>query len=347
MVFFSPKKKAFARNSQTKVFRLLVLTLCLVVAFINAPSAADVSKRLSRMLMSSSNLSEDELEMIKQDIGTISRDNKLVYVHIPKTGGSTVEDSEMFDTDRLYEDENLRGPIGGHYTIYEMMQNSEVRGISDFDTATTIRHPCERFVSAFRYVTGDKCNEGDQRLAAAHIGNRTLDEFVELMEEEGWQRRMVHLDKMYTFLVDDDGNFGVDEVLCMEQWKEGVQRLFRTHLRKEGQDEERGLLAVLRTHLRRKGQEEEINLLVMKHLEGGHRLSNQHETCADLKPETRAALERHYAMDYCLFEYQSLPENNGEGVCIGIGKNKAWFTAKFQECKTKLEALGVDWQRGV
>ena len=328
MVFFSPNKKSFARNSQTKVFRLLVLTLCLVVAFINAPSAADASKRLSRMLMSSSNLSEDELEMIKQDIGTISRDNKLVYVHIPKTGGSTMEFSEMFITDKLYSAENLRGPIGGHYTIYEMMRNSEERGISDFDTATTIRHPCERFVSAFRYATGDKCNKGDKIDATKVIGNRTLDEFVELMEENGWQRTMIHFQKMYPFLVDDDGNFGVDEVLCMEQWKEGAQRFFRTHLRKEGQeDDERSLLAV-------------------KRLQGSHRLSNQHETCADLKPETRAALERHYAMDYCLFEYQSLPENNGEGVCIGIGKNKAWFTAKFQECKTKLNAMGVDWQGG-
>ena len=334
MVFFSPKKKSFARNSKTKVFRLLVLTLCLVVAFINAPSAADVSKRLSRMLMSSSNLSEDELEMIKQDIGTISRDNKLVYVHIPKTGGSTVEFSEMFVTDKLYSAENLRGPVGGHYAIYQMMRNSEERGISDFNTATTIRHPCQRFISAFRYITGNKCNNGDKRQAALHIGNRTLDEFVELMEEKGWYHTVMHFDKMYTFLVDDEENFGVDEVLCAGHWEEGAHRLESLI----GVTSERFLRSLMR-----KQTEDKRDLSAMKHLEGSHKLANKHETCADLNPETRAALERHYAMDYCLFEYQSLPENNDEAVCIGAGKNKAWFTAKFQECKTKLDALGVDW----
>ena len=334
MAFFSPKKKAFARNSKTKVFRLLALTLCLVVAFINAPSGADVSKRLSRMLLSSSNLSEDELEMMKHDFGCISRDHKLVYVHIPKTGGSTVESSEIFDTARLYSAEKLRGAIGGHHNIYDLMQNSEERGISDFNTATTIRHSCQRFISAFRYITGNKCNNGDKRQAALHIGNRTLDEFVELMEEKGWYHTVMHFDKMYTFLVDDEENFGVDEVLCAGHWEEGAHRLESLI----GVTSERFLRSLMR-----KQTEDKRDLSAMQHLEGSHKLANKHETCADLNPETRVALERHYAMDYCLFEYQSLPENNDEAVCIGAGKNKAWFTAKFQECKTKLDALGVDW----
>jgi|EP00979_Chaetoceros_neogracilis_P017177 hypothetical protein len=323
MLFFNPKIQAFPtqKSKKIKLVRLLALSLGLV-ALIKAPSF-DAS-RLNRMLLSN-NLSEEELRIRKEDNGCISRENKLVYVHIPKTGGSTVERSELFTTEQEYANAGYRSPIGGHYRIDEMMHDSDSRGISDFVTATTIRHPCERFISAFRYVTGDKCNEGDTIAAEKLIGNRTLHDFVEYMEEEGWPHTMVHFMKMYPFLIHDDHmTFGVDNVLCQAQWEEGAQRL-ETAI---GATSNR-----IRT-LRR--MEEEMVLSTMSHLEDDHKLANKHETCADLEPETRKALESHYAMDYCLFGFATLPKG-GEDSCVGTGKDKNWFTVKYQECRRLLK----------
>ena len=278
--------------------------------------------------------------MIKDDIGCTSRDNKLVYVHIPKTGGSTVETSELFYNNSRLHYLGFRAPVAGHHPIDLMMENSEDRGISNFVTATTIRHPCQRFISAFRYVTSStKCNEGDQIKAHNKIGDRTLDEFVVYMEDQGWPRTMAHFDKLYPFLMlhkvepFEVDTFGVDNVLCQAQWDEGVQRL------------ESAIGATPKTIRTLRRKEDERFLSEMGKLEGGHKLANKHETCADLKPETREALERHYAMDYCLFEYESLPED-GEDVCVGTGKNKDWFTAKYQECEIELDAQGINWRQG-
>jgi hypothetical protein len=328
MLFYTPtKKQALSQKAKTKL-RLLVLSLGLV-ALINAPSF-DAS-RLSRMLLSE-DLSEEEREIVKDDIGCTSRDNKLVYVHIPKTGGSTVENSEIFYSDNQLFHLGFRAPVAGHHPIDLMMTNSEERGIANYVTATTIRHPCQRFISAFRYVTSTKSNGGDQITAHKVIGDRNINEFVEHMEKKGWPFTMIHFSKLYPFLIHKaDDTFGVDNVLCQAQWDEGVQRL----------ESSIGATTESIRTLRR----EERFLSVMGKLEDGHNLANKHETCADLKPETREALERHYAMDYCLFEYESLPED-GEDVCVGTGKNKDWFTAKYQECKTKLDAEGIDWRQG-
>ena len=38
--------------------------------------------------------------------------------------------------------EGLRAALGGHYHIWEMKGNAEERGIADFNTTATIRHPC-------------------------------------------------------------------------------------------------------------------------------------------------------------------------------------------------------------
>jgi len=33
----------------------------------------------------------------RRDFGQISRKNKAIFVHVPKTGGSTIEDSGLFE----------------------------------------------------------------------------------------------------------------------------------------------------------------------------------------------------------------------------------------------------------
>lgn len=237
------------------------------------------------------------------DRGCTSRKNKLIYVHIPKTGGSSLERSALFDG---------VPKTGGHHEISLMMQDGEERGVSNFATAATIRHPCERFISAFRYLQSEKCNDGNKKERAIYIGNRTLDEYVKDEDEIDWKNNpLMHLRPMYPFLLLNNHTFGVDNILCQEQWNEGIERLEKVVGTSAG-------------------------------LKKKHMLENAHETCDDLLPETRHALEMHYAMDYCLFDYNS-SHGNEDDTCVGTGKNRHDFTKKFMQCKFLLDTHGIKW----
>lgn len=261
------------------------------------------SSQLIRALQSA-----EDNEIARNDIGCVSRKNKLVYVHIPKTGGSTFEHSELFADAQDLAKQGVRHGVGGHHAIWSMMFDEEERGLTDFETAATVRHPCERFISAFRFVTSELCSRNEQLLAKTIIGEKTIDEYVAYMEENEWNKRMfIHFYEQHPFIMDEYlEEVQVDNILCEEQWNEGIERL----------ESKIGISSVL----------PKLN---------NHEKQIKHETCADLQPETRSAIERYYAMDYCLFEYQSLPEK--EGTCVGTNNNKETMTLKYKSCLEKLE----------
>ena len=50
-----------------------------------------------------------------KDVGQISRINKVIFVHVPKTGGSTIEQSKLF------YDAKKHHPVGGHTHAEKML----------------------------------------------------------------------------------------------------------------------------------------------------------------------------------------------------------------------------------
>ena len=133
-----------------------------------------------------------------KDVGQISRTYKLIFVHVPKTGGSTIEQSKLF------YDAKKHHPIGGHTKAEKLLPDAldvsravllvlvqvssrtymratpthrglltccscvinymyRKRHASDeqfsrrnlapgFRSFSMVRHPCERFISAFTYT---------------------------------------------------------------------------------------------------------------------------------------------------------------------------------------------------
>ena len=270
----------------------------------------------NRNLLSKARRAELEDNLYSTDAGCISRKHKLLYVHIPKTGGTTIERSPLFD------DTRERHATGGHHTIDAMMKDADVRGIESYVKAAHIRHPCERFISAFNYLKHGG-NKGDQKWAAAHIGDMTIDEFVMSMDESGWKEATAaHFRPQFVYVFHKDGRNGVDTLLCQEHWDEGIRRLFD----RVGE--------MVPSYLLHSTSSEEKST---KEKNKSHALQLSHETCADLKQETRNALERRYAMDYCLFDYPSLPDP--QGTCVGISKTPKELTDKFPVCKTMVNVL--------
>ena len=140
----------------------------------------------------------------------------------------------------------------------------------------------------------------------------TLDEYVIDSHRKGWKNfdDWAHFQRQFIYLV--DGNeYDVDHILCNEQWDEGMERLYHT-----------------------------VGIYDIPHNSSGHShmLQNEHETCADLNPAIRRAIESYYAMDYCLFEYDQIP-NSGNGQCIGATTTKEEFQEKFRACRKKMSEM--------
>mmetsp|Transcript_17934 Transcript_17934/g.51391 ORF Transcript_17934/g.51391 Transcript_17934/m.51391 type:complete len:333 (+) Transcript_17934:1-999(+) len=225
---------------------------------------------------------------------SISRTNHLVYIHTPKTGGSSVENSALFDDARSHH------AVGGHFDVQYMTLNAQERGIDNFVKAAHIRHPCSRFISAYAYLTSDICNPGDKLWANEHIGNLSLDDFILKLEREQSLTGKAHLRPLHHWLFHPDGTFGLDVALCQESWNESLD--------------------VLGEYL---GSDR-----IPKELYSSHSLQNAHNSCAELRPEARQAIERVYAMDYCIFGFASEPKKE----CQQMKEAPEVFTERYASC---------------
>lgn len=247
----------------------------------------------------------------------ISRDYKLVYVHVPKTGGTTFEESQLFQEKR-----DTGGVARAHHRLEHMMVNATERRIEDFLTVATVRHPCERFVSAFYYL---KTRSGGRGIDAIveHFGVGasmdaivrnfkvdtvdTVSEFVALLNSDPpmWHRLKKKFNPfvpMESWLVYDNGTFGIDVVICQDQWNEGIQRLFDTL--------QRPIPKGLQTR----------------------KQTTDHPSCDSLDAITQRSIMRNYALDACLFAYGDFAVPHSP-KCVGQQFSREQFTNRYRACK--------------
>ena len=278
--------------SISKVVGLVTIVLGLSLLVIDIDFSGPSARRILRAVRKRKNL----LYGTDGTMG-ISRENKLIYVHTPKTGGSSVENSVLFDDARFYH------AVGGHFNVEHMTLNAQERGIDGFTKAAHIRHPCSRFISAYAYLKSDICNPGDKKWAKDHIGNLSLDDFILKLEREPALTGKAHLRPLHHWLFYSDGTFGLDVALCQETWNESLdvlgQYIGKTNIPNE--------------------------------LYSSHSLKNEHNSCAELKPETRQAIERVYAMDYCIFGFASQPS----GKCHQMKQKPELFTERYASCNER------------
>lgn len=252
------------------------------------------------------------------EVFQISRVNKLIFVHIPKTGGSTIESSSIFNDARKYH------AVGAHSSIGEMRWHTVGRGLSnpdgssDFTAISVIRHPCTRFISAVNYMKNGRANKGD-KVVARHfdiIGKGLgINAWVAAVKAKGnmdaVKLRSVHFRDMTSFLIYGHEELGVDELFCQEQFDEVAEWL---HSR---------FPVFPRTP--------------------PSKLKENHVSCSDLDEETRLFIEQSYALDYCVFNYETGP--HGADVaresCAARRTTKEEYESRYHNCKVQLKASGL------
>jgi hypothetical protein len=274
---------------------------------VSVSSSSSVILGVSSRTSNSTSIRASTLEELYIADGTmqISRKYQLIYVHTPKTGGTTIETSSLFSDKPI--------PASSHFTIDEMTARDATTG---FATATTIRHPCDRFVSSWQYTKHDPRAKGAKSIADRFfLGNyENIEDWVDYLEKypRQWmriQRKVIHFTPMVHWTFHQDGNFGIDVVLCQEEWGDGVERLSEI------------------VNIVDNVPQELLNLR--------HRHTN-HSTCASLPTRTVKAIEKAYVLDMCVFGY-GIFRSAGLAICSGRQlRSRDFYTERYRICHKEL-----------
>ena len=305
------------------------------------------SRRLSTAHNIHQQHSDDLKALYKADgFHHISRDYGLMYVHIPKTGGSTVEYSSVFEEKRT-----LGGTVPrSHHSVRKLRQSPSLQP-DDYTVATHIRDPCERFVSAFHYVRFDNRSVGFRpEIELFGLFNHTsIESAVSWLDEtDQWaklKRRIFHFKDMLNWVlledpVSGDHSFGVDVVMCQDQWTEGVHRLF----------DQLGIQAVPDDLFERKLAATDVSISNGSTQQERQQMTarSKNKKCQSLPRETRVKIFDAYAMDSCVFGYGRYGVGKfaiegrdntvtGQQRCIGSQFDREWFTKRYHFCRETLK----------
>lgn len=143
----------------------------------------------------------------------ISHKYKCIFIHIPKTGGTSIEKTSLFDDQR----ERTNQDVGGHANAMKFKDTFSKEFNSYFKFAF-VRNPWDRLVSAFFYLSNFGSSEGDREAAVKYIEkyNKNFHAFCcDFVKEENINT-IVHLKPQHSFICDDRDNIVVDFVGKLE-----------------------------------------------------------------------------------------------------------------------------------
>jgi len=124
---------------------------------------------------------------VHEPIPSVFRRYNIIYIHVPKAAGSTVNDTFF-------------GFGYGHRKI-ESYMNCDPDFTQQAFKFTFVRHPYTRFVSAYNYLNAGGKNDHDLQIRNAYPDAlRSLQSFAEASEDQSFRQSIIHLHHQTDFL---------------------------------------------------------------------------------------------------------------------------------------------------
>lgn len=125
----------------------------------------------------------------------ISEKNKLIFVHIPKAGGTSIDNSNIFESRRA-----------GHHSYNDMKLLLGERA-AEFKVLALVRNPWDRLASAFYYLSEGGSNAKDEMRRERYLSeyNHDFKLFLsDFLENPARFTRLLHMKPMVSFLRPDE-----------------------------------------------------------------------------------------------------------------------------------------------
>ena len=151
-----------------------------------------------------------------------SRDKKVLFIHIPKTGGSTISarlGPELFNTtlrdfnNNFEEYLTYEGQWVQHYSYAD--HQKIISNIESFLTFAFVRNPYDRIVSEYLYVKNNGCTCKEPQTFS-------FEEFLEKGMSCAFGR---HKFTQKSFLLDSEGKLAVKNIFNFESFESEFTKL--------------------------------------------------------------------------------------------------------------------------
>jgi chondroitin 4-sulfotransferase 11 len=151
----------------------------------------------------------------------VSDSRKVVFVHIQKTGGLTV--------DRLLNERipDLRRIVARHG--FASLGMDELENWDEYFKFAFVRNPWDRLVSWYSMVT-TMPREGNELWRYVHDNSSNFEEFIQNCTDEVEIKEGVHYSFAYNqldYVTDEHGNMLVDFIGRLENFDQDIQEVFR------------------------------------------------------------------------------------------------------------------------
>jgi hypothetical protein len=148
----------------------------------------------------------------------ISHKYKCIFIHIPKAGGTSIENTTIFDDQR----ERTGELVGGHLTAVDFREKYPHQFDAYYKFAV-VRNPYDRLVSAFFYFAqyrGEQANNIEMKKRITEQYGGDFSQFCEGELTSGRADLFTHLRPQTDFLLDEQGTLLVDfvgKLECIQQ----------------------------------------------------------------------------------------------------------------------------------
>jgi hypothetical protein len=170
----------------------------------------------------------------------IDFERRIAFIHIPKTGGSSVEALLGLNTDAAFfsptplKHLTPSNKTPQHFTLRELRANVG-EALTDFFRFAFVRNPWDRFASEYvwrrRWYLAKPADRTDYFYGHSHL--ESMDKFVRALEIPESQRIDArrgfdaHLETQSSFLLDEAGEVGVDYIGRFERFREDLSSVAR------------------------------------------------------------------------------------------------------------------------